>query len=83
MPSKGWWKDREKKRRTTIELDEDVKEYLRDMSQELGVSMSSIIQYFILTGSLDGIAKYLEKSNAPMWEHKLNLDRLKKDKGFK
>jgi len=83
MPSKKWWKQREKKRRTTIELDEDVKAYLQDQSAELGVSMSSIIQYYILTGSLKGIERYLENSQAPMWDKRLNLDRLKKDKGFK
>ena len=73
-----------KRRRLELYLDEDVKADLKAMSEELGVSQSQIVQFYLMTGMRDtrSLSKYLEKSEAPMWEHKINFDRLKRDLGI-
>ena len=84
MPSKKH-RDKSKARRIQLEIDEDVKDAIKDLSDEMGVSQSQLYQYFAILG-LNNIAqarsilpRYLEKSNAPMWEHRINFDRLRKD----
>ena len=76
-----------KQRRIELSFDEDVKDMLRDLSQELGVSQSQIMQFFFLTGinnvsaARSLLPKYLEPSEAPMWQYRINFDRLKRDLG--
>jgi hypothetical protein len=81
-------KERRQRRRIELSLDEDVKEMLSDLSIELGVSQSQIMQFFFLTG-IKNVSKarsllptYLEPSKAPMWQYRIDFDRLKKDFGF-
>ncbi len=77
-----------KQRRTELSFDEDVKEMLRDLSQEIGVSQSQIMQFFFLTGinnvgqARSLMSRYLEPSEAPMWQYRINFDRFKRDLGI-
>ena len=81
-------RERLKARRIELFIDQDVKEGIKALSEELGVSQSQLYQYFALTGlnnvpaALKVLPRYLEKSPAPMWEHSINFDRLKKDLGI-
>ena len=80
--------EKRKARRYQLELDEDVKESIKSLSVELGVSQSQIVQFFILTGLSDIrsgrnlMSRYLEPSEAPMWQYRINFDRLKSDLGL-
>jgi DNA-binding MurR/RpiR family transcriptional regulator len=80
--------EKRKQRRVQLEFDEDVKEAIRDLSAELGVSQSQIVQFFILTGLQDfnagksALSRYLEPSDAPMWQYRINFERLKRDLGY-
>ena len=80
--------EKRKSRRYQLELDEDVKESIKSLSVELGVSQSQIVQFFILTGLSDIrsgrnlMSRYLEPSEAPMWQYRINFDRLKSDLGL-
>ncbi len=78
-------KEWRKKRRIELSFDEDIKKMLRDLSQELGVSQSQIMQFFFVTGinnvsaARSLLSRYLEPSEAPMWQYRINFDRLKRD----
>lgn len=80
--------DKRKQRRFQLEFDEDVKAAIRELSIELGVSQSQIVQFFVLTGLSDfhtsksTLSRYLEPSDAPMWQYRINFERLKRDLGF-
>ena len=69
-------------RRLQLDIDEDVKKILKDMSDEWGVSQSQIVQFFLLTGDINQISQYLEPSDAPMWKYRINFDQLKRDLGI-
>lgn len=81
-------RDRLKARRIELYIDEEVKDAIRDLSEELGVSQSQLYQYFAITGlnnvsaAMKSLPRYLEKSQAPMWEHTINFERLFKDLGI-
>jgi hypothetical protein len=81
-------REKRKQRRIELSLDDDVKKMLRDLSQELGVSQSQIMQFFFLTGinnvsaARSLLPKYLEPSEAPMWQYRINFDRLRQDLGY-
>jgi len=81
-------RDRLKARRIELFIDEEVKGAIKSLSEELGVSQSQLYQYFAITGlnnvsaAFKLLPRYLEKSRAPMWEHSINFDRLKKDLGL-
>jgi hypothetical protein len=72
-------------RRIQLEFDPFVKKALKELSDELGVSQSQIAQFFIMTGmrNTQSMSKYLEPSDAPMWQYRINFDRLKRDLGIK
>jgi len=80
MSSKKQQKRRQA-RRLQLDIDEDVKQMLRDLSDEWGVSQSQIVQFFIITGDINQLSRYLEPSDAPMWQYRINFDRLKRDLG--
>ena len=69
-------------RRLQLDIDEDVKKMLKDMSDEWGVSQSQIVQFFLVTGDINQISRYLEPSDAPMWKYRINFDQLKRDLGI-
>ena len=81
-------RDRLKARRIELFIDQEVKNAIKDLSEELGVSQSQLYQYFAVTGlnnvsaALNSLPRYLEKSRAPMWEHTINFERLYKDLGL-
>ncbi len=76
-----------KERRVQIFIDPEVREQLKALSDELGVSASQLYQYFVMCGmnnvsaAIKVLPKYLEKSDAPMWQYRINFERLKKDLG--
>lgn len=81
-------RERLKARRIELFIDEEVKEEIKTLSEEFGVSQSQLYQYFAITGlnnmptALRALPRYLEKSPAPMWEHSINFERLRKDLGI-
>ncbi len=78
---------RRKERKIQLEFDKEVKQDLKDLSVELGVSQSQIAQFFVMTGlqninvSKSTLSRYLEPSPSPLWQFRINFDRLKKDLG--
>ena len=74
-------KETRKKRRYQLELDEEVKDAVADLSERLGVSQSQLVQFFVLTGlqNPEAITPYLEPSPAPMWKHRLSFEKLRRD----
>ncbi|RPJ55775.1 MAG: hypothetical protein EHM12_11570 [Dehalococcoidia bacterium] len=80
--------EKRKARRYQLDLDEGVKESIKALSVEFGVSQSQIVQFFILTGLSDIrsgktiLSQYLEPSEAPMWQNRVNFNRLKSNLGL-
>lgn len=77
-------KQREKRKQTRVELDfkPSVKKMFKDMSDELGVPMSQLVQFFALVGLEQGqrvLGRYLEPSDSPAWQQRINFDRLLQD----
>ena len=76
-----------KERRVQIFIDPEIKEEVKGLSDELGVSASQLYQYFVMCGinnipaAMKALPKYLEKSDAPMWQYRINFERLKQDMG--
>ena len=80
-------KQREKRKQTRVELDfkPAVKKMFKDMSDEMGVPMSQLVQFFALVGLKDGqklLPRYLEPAESPAWQQRINFDRLIKDLGM-
>lgn len=81
-------KERLKARRVEIFVDEDIKEAINALSDEFGVSRSQLYQYFAMMGlnnvkdATKLLSRYLEPSEAPMWQHRINFERLRKDLGI-
>ncbi len=91
MPrSKKHERERYKKRLARLirlELDPELKGYLKDKSDEIGISQSQIVEYLVMLDRAGAspqdypLAKYLEHSKSPAWRYRLNKDRLRRDLG--
>jgi len=78
------WIEKRRKRRYQLEIDEDIKDRIAELSEQHGVSQSQLVQYFLMTGLQDdaSLSSYLEDSPAPMWKHRINFDKLRRDLGL-
>ena len=77
-------KQREKRKQTRVELDfkPSVKKMFKDMSDELGIPMSQLVQFFALVGLEQGqrvLERYLEPAESPAWQQRINFERLLRD----
>ena len=75
-------------KRLTLFLTEEVRELLTELSTEYGVPKSQLVAYFVLTGVSNAaqagarLPGYLVPSESPVWQHNIDLERVKKDLGL-
>jgi hypothetical protein len=75
-------------RKIQLEIDQDLKQYLRDKSVEFGIPQSQIVEFLVILDKADALdrnvplSRYLEPSDSPKWRYKLNKARLRRDLGL-
>jgi hypothetical protein len=87
MPSKRQKKEMDA-RRLTIYWDDELRNELADLSEEMGIPQSQILAFYFITGNAglnnarQMLPRYLVPSGAARWKWNIDLDRLKEDFGL-